>query len=180
MIACRMMCNASMEHAQSLKILIRNNKFTSAIAILRMQYEAFVRGIWLLYAANDTALSKITNELNIESERIANKLPMLSEMIKQLDGKAPEEAVLMINDFKEATWKSLGSYVHSGIHVIHGQNTGYPLDYIVQIIESSNGLSTMNAMLLAILTADPDITDLASDIQFKFQDCLPKLAGSKS
>lgn len=84
------MCSVSLEHAESLKILLATRNFTSALGLLRLQFESLVRGMWVLYAASDIAVSKLTAELNEENQRRANNLPMLSEMISQLEKKAPK------------------------------------------------------------------------------------------
>ncbi len=85
------MCSVSLEHAESLKILIANRNFTSALGLLRLQFESFVRGVWVMYAASDNAVSKLTAELNEENQRKANNLPMLSEMISQLEKKSAQK-----------------------------------------------------------------------------------------
>ena len=173
--ASRIMCSVAIEHAQSLKILIGASNFTSAISLARLQYETLVRAMWLLYAASDIAVSKLMEELTHESEKKANNLPMLSEMIKQLDGKAPKAALDMINEFKTSSWRSLSSYVHGGIHAVNRHSKGYPFQLIIQVIKMSNGISTMTGMLLAILSGNSLITGTLSKIQTEFKDCLPEL-----
>ena len=135
--ASKVMCGIATEHAQSLKILLGARNYTSATSLARLQYEIFVRAMWLFYAADDISLSKITKELTQESEKKANNLPMLSDMIKHLEGKAPQSAVEMINEFKTYSWKSLSSYVHGGIHALNRHGKGYPTSLIIQIIKMS-------------------------------------------
>ena len=106
------MCSISFEHAESAKMLISSGNFTSATGLVRLQYEALVRAMWLLYAASETAVSKLMCELTSESSHKANKLPMLSEMLDKLDGKAPPEALSMLKEFKDYSWKPLSSFVH--------------------------------------------------------------------
>ncbi|MEL0660643.1 hypothetical protein V6255_16025 [Psychromonas arctica] len=169
------MCSVSFEHAQSIKILIGTSNYTSAISIARLQYETLVRSMWIFYAASDLAITKLSNPLTLENEKSANKLPMLSEMIKQLTGKAPDIAVDMLNEFKHYSWKSLSSYVHGGIHAVSRHSNGYPLELLDQIIRMSNGLLTMTAMMVSILTGHNMIVGAVSKIQSEFKDCLPDL-----
>ena len=49
----RILCAVVMEHALSIKILMHANAFTSALGLLRLQYEALVRAHWLIFAASD-------------------------------------------------------------------------------------------------------------------------------
>jgi hypothetical protein len=172
------MCSICFEHAHSIRLLISAGNFTSAVTLMRLQYEAIVRAVWLLYAASDTAVSKMTTELTPQSEKHANRLPMLSEMLRQIQDSAPQQAVEMLQEFKDAYWTSISSFVHGGIHAINRHGKGYPLHLIVEIIQSSNGLTTMAGMLLAILTGNAGIANNMNKIQLEFQDCLPTLGDS--
>jgi hypothetical protein len=49
-----------------------------------------------------------------ELSQNADQKPSNSEMIAKMKGKAPEQAVLMFNEFKDVQWKALNSYVHGG------------------------------------------------------------------
>ncbi|MGL5489227.1 MAG: DUF6988 family protein, partial [Shewanella sp.] len=63
----RVMCSITFEHAESAKMLISAGNLTSATGLVRLQYEALVRAMWLLYAATDTDVLKLTSELTQET-----------------------------------------------------------------------------------------------------------------
>lgn len=99
-VASRILCSVSLEHAESSKILIISGNCTSAVGLLRLQYEALVRAMWLLYAASDAAVERLAAELTDEMAKKAEKMPMLSEMLSKLEGKAPAEPLSMLLEFK--------------------------------------------------------------------------------
>ena len=167
------MCSIAFEHAESAKMLIAAGNFTSATALVRLQYEALVRAMWLVYAASEQAVSKLMCELTADSANKANNLPMLSEMLAKLDGKAPKEAHDMLLEFREYSWKPLSSFIHGGIHAINRHNKGYPPPLLFQLLKISNGVSTMVGMLLVILAGDISQQGKISAIQKEFLDCLP-------
>lgn len=171
------MCNIALEHARSLRVLIASGNPTSAIVLMRSQFEAVVRATWLRYAASDVDVTKLMSPLTSESEYGANKLPSLSEMLKQISKSknAPPQASQMLAQFKDVSWVAMNSFVHGGIHPLKRHNEGYPLPLLIRVLKSSNGLSTMAGMVLAILTADTQITKPMSQIQQDFKDCLPPL-----
>ena len=103
--ASRILSIVSFEHAESLKILLASGNFTSSIGLLRLQYEAFVRALWVFYSASEIAVSKLMTELTEESARKSQKLPMLSEMLKKIEGKAPQIVLDQLLEFKEYSWK---------------------------------------------------------------------------
>ena len=98
---------------------------------------------------------------------------MLSEMLSRLEGKAPKEALDMLLEFKQYSWKPLSSFVHGGVHAIHRHSKGYPAALLDQALRASNGVSLMVGMLLVMLSGDQSQRGRVSGIQMKFRDCLP-------
>jgi hypothetical protein len=168
-------CSASWDHGKGLRVLIGSDLPTPAIGLMRLQYEALTRGVWLFYAANDTEVDKLTAALTPDAEKAANKTPMLAGMLAAIDGKAPAAATLMLKQFKDVMASALNSYVHGGIHAIRRQSEGHPEPLLMQVVTSSNALLTMSAMMLAILSGDAAMAKKMSQIQPMFADCLPDL-----
>jgi hypothetical protein len=171
----RTLCEVSFEHAESVRILISTGNFTSSLGVLRMQYESLVKAVWALYAASDTSLKKLQSELNNESAKWADKVPPLSEILSELEGKAPPQAVGPLREFKEYSWKPLSSYIHGGIHAISRRSKGYPKPLLEQAVRSSNGLLLMTGMNLVILSGDSSHSGKVAAIQKRFADCCPNL-----
>ena len=167
----RIMCSVSLEHAESFKILLASRNFTSAIGLLRLQFESLVRGMWILYAATDSAVGKLTAELNEKNQNRADNLPMLSEMLKRLEVIAPENAISPILEFKKYSWKALCGYVHGGLHAIDRHSKGYPIEILEQALKASNGVNGMVATLGALQTGRQDlIKDVYRSFE-TFSDC---------
>lgn len=173
------MCSIALEHASSLRVLMAMGLPTSAVGLMRLQFEALTRAMWLLYAADDAAIAKLVAPLTAESERAAKNVPMASEMIEQLGKRVgtnvPEAAHQLLVRFKEVSWQAMNSFVHGGIHPLRRNAEGFPVPLVLQILRNSNGLSTMTGMLLAILTGDAAVAKSMSRIQPEFADCLPEL-----
>src|SRR5690606_34353467 len=173
-VASRVMCSIAFEHAESAKLLIATGNFTSATGLVRLQYEALTRAMWLLYSASDHAISKLMCELTNESAEKANKLPMLSEMLKSLEGKAPQEALDMLLEFKEYSWKPLSSFIHGGIHAINRHSKGYPAPLLIQMLKISTSVSVMVRRLLVILSVFLRRRVKIPAIHKQYEHCLPK------
>lgn len=174
-IAAALMCDASFEHGSSHRTLIRLGNITSAASLLRVQYEACVRALWLIYGASDNQVEKLMSDLSLESEKRASKLPMLSEMLKQIEGEAPTEAVRMVNEFKGATWKSLSSYVHGGIHVTNQYKNGSHPILLLELVKMSNGLLIMTSIILSTATGDTRCIAVLSDVKKRYRDYMPMI-----
>jgi hypothetical protein len=165
----------AMEHGQSFRVLVGVGLVTSAICLMRPQFEALTRSVWAMFAASDADIERMHAHLTLESEKAAGKLPMLSKMLAEIAEKAPAGPAQMLASFKESSLVSLNSYVHGGLHVLHRQVEGHPEVLVAQIVRNSNGLQTMAGMLLAMLSGSQATASRMSKIQPAFADCLPEL-----
>ncbi|GHC90593.1 hypothetical protein GCM10007320_38990 [Pseudorhodoferax aquiterrae] len=173
------MCLVAMEHAAAMRALMSLRLPTSAVGLMRLQFEALTRAMWLLYAASDAAIDKLLAPLTQQSEQAAKNLPGASEMIEQIGKRvgqgAPAAAHQMLSHFKDVTWHGMNSFVHGGIHPLRRSADGFPVDLALQVLRSSNGLTTMTGMTMAVLTGDEAVAKPVSKIQPAFADCLPDL-----
>ena len=173
------MCLVAMEHATALRALMTLRLPTSAVSLMRLQFEAVTRAMWLLYAASDAAIDKLLAPLTLQSEQAAKNLPGASEMIEQIGKRvgqgAPAAAHQMLSHFKDVTWHAMNSFVHGGIHPLWRSTEGFPIDLALQVLRNSNGLTTMTGMTMAVLTGDEAVAKQVSKIQPAFADCLPDL-----
>jgi hypothetical protein len=96
----------SLEHARGILTLLGGSGFTSTFALFRVQYEALTRGIWFLYGASDDWVEKLSAPLTTENAKKANEGPMLSKMLEEIDGKAPDVLMSQLKEFKEYSWKA--------------------------------------------------------------------------
>lgn len=96
-------CSLSFEYAMALRLLIRAACLSSAFSMQRLQFEALTRGMWLQYSATDAAVEKLIAELSAACEKEANKLPLVSDMVKSLVRRAPPTAHQMLSQFKEVS-----------------------------------------------------------------------------
>lgn len=164
----------ALEHGRALRVLVADGLPTAALSLMRLQHEALTRALWLLYAADDTAIAKLAAPLTKETEAAAGKLPMMADMLKQLGTKpAAAKALIGLLAFKDNNAAALNSYVHGGIHALQRQAQGYPAPLIVGALRNCNGLMVMTAMMLAILTGRQPLVHAVSLLQATFAEDLP-------
>jgi hypothetical protein len=169
------MSDVALEHAHSLQSLMEIGNFTSAFSILRLQFDALTRSVWLLWGATDSKVERIMQDLTNDTANADNGLPSHVDMIKQIEKSAPAEATRLLKEFREVTWKASSSFVHGGIHAMKRHSEGYPVILVKQIIISSNGLIMVTAVHLATLTGNEHVTNDIIRIRDKYRDVLPKL-----
>lgn len=167
----RVLSSAAFEHAESIRALLLAGNTTSSVALLRLQYESLVRAIWIVYSASETMVEKLSAELNSENAKKVNKLPMLSEMLREMDTSAPKNAVIPLIEFRDTSWKELSSFVHGGFHLIHRHGDGYPEWLRETILKSSNNLNGLNGYFISIMTGDIALSKNVHSSFDEFMDC---------
>lgn len=165
----------SLEHAVSALVLFEQGLFSSAIALTRPQFESLVRGIWLLHAASENWVTKLSEPLTMESAKRANEGESLAEMLKQLEANpdAPAGIVAQLREFKEVAWKAMSSYTHGGLHPLSRTMSGYPAQLIYDVIRNGNAVVALSAQLLAILSGNPQNMAPVRQMHTDFMDILP-------
>ncbi|WP_145746014.1 DUF6988 family protein [Variovorax beijingensis] len=173
----------AMEHARALRNLVAGGFVSSAVPLMRLQYEATARSAWLLFAASDEHVTLAAAPLTAEADEAARKLPLARDMIKQLRNAsvavpAAAAPAAMLGRFDDMQRHALNSFVHGGIHALHRHQDGFPVQIVRQLIECSNGLVTISAMMLAILTGDRLLATRMNRVHVGFEDCLTPILSS--
>jgi len=134
------------EHSTAALQLISCGLLPSGYSLFRPQFESLVRGIWVLHAAPEEWVDKLSQPLTVEAASKANEGPMLSEMLAKLEkSEAPAQLVTQLKQFKDITWKALSSYTHGGLHPIARTITGYPIKLTYDAMRNSNAVTALTA-----------------------------------
>jgi hypothetical protein len=173
----------SIDHARALRTLVAGGMISSAVPLMRLQYETTTRSVWLLFAASEDHVRLAAAPLTAQSDEAARKLPMAREMVKQLrnaSATVPAAAApaAMLGRFDDMQRHALNSFVHGGIHALRRHHDGFPLNLVRQLVECSNGLVTISAMVLAILTRDSLLATRMNRVHVGFEDCLTPILPS--
>jgi hypothetical protein len=173
LLICANACQLSLEHARSLRILFAAGAPHSATGLLRLQYEALLRAAWVLYAAGDQQLAKLTPQLDPNSEQAANNLPGPADMLKVLEAKAPTGLIQPLNEFKAVAMKGLNSFVHGGIHPLTRIKDGFPEVLALQLVRNSNGLMHFGYRMMTSLAGSQELMNQMTHLYGAFADCFP-------
>ncbi len=168
------LCQMSIEHSCAFRSLSERRMFASSFVVLRAQFEAVLRAIWVLHCASDDQIMRISAQLDAGSEQSAKNLPQVQDMLTALASvsvaKVPFDA---LTEFKGSAWKALNSYAHSGIHPLSRMVEGYPIDLVINTVKISNGLAMIAAMQFCVLTGIGGLQKRLTPLNERFQDCLP-------
>lgn len=159
------------EHGSAVRVLLGAGLGVSAAVVLRAQYEATLRAVWLCYSAKPEQVQMLHGDLTPDSERQAKGLPQAADMLAELAGKAPEAALISLTNFRAQSWAALNSFVHAGLHSLNRHKVGLPLAIAEGALRSSNGLSLMVAVQAAVATGSQALASQVAKAQVGYSDC---------
>jgi len=165
----------SIEHGAAAFVLVSGGLHAAGYTLLRTQLETLVRGVWLMYAAGDTWIEKLSRPLTAETAEAAKDALMLDKMLKALrcSETAPGALLDQLEACKDVMWKALNSYNHGGFHPLARLQTGYPPQLSYDVLRNSNAMVALASQLGAIVSGDPHNMVPVRSLHAEFADCLP-------
>jgi hypothetical protein len=140
----------SMQHFDSVLILISNQRYGSAAALVRPQYETMIRGSWFFHCATDT---------QIESFLGGGNAPRIREMIGALE-KLPAYKAGQLSRVHDRVWNIMNSYTHGGSEqaLYHNTETDIGVNFqpetLREIVRSCSAIALSSANLVAIIAGN--------------------------
>lgn len=171
------------EHGRAVRVLFGLGTPNSAASMLRVQYEAVLRGAWALYAANATQAAKLNEPLDLASEQAAKNLPGAELMLKALLMRAQAQPglggiVIPLEEIREHHWRAMNSFVHGGIHPLQRSAHGFPTQLAADVVRNSNGITHLAFRLLTRLAVSGQPLLPMERAWIDFEDCCPMKPGS--
>lgn len=139
----------AIEHGSGIHNLIAANICASAFALVRSEFECFVRGAWLHHCASDAEIETL-----IAKDRID---PPFGAMIDAIEQK-PEFDSKFLSTVKDSAMKAMHGYTHGGIHQVSRRLHG---DYIEPCFEDGALLEVIQFSATMALIAFGQIAALA-------------------
>ena len=144
----------ALEHTASILDLIEKCRYASAFALVRCEFECFVRGAWIHHRATDDEIEQF-----VEKDEIK---PKMWQLIEALEQHPPFEDKLLSNVKKKA-WAPMNGYTHGGIHQVSRRLVG---DFIEPAFEDESLLEVIQFAGIMGLIAFGEIAAMAERKDF--------------
>lgn len=142
--------DVAIEHQNAIVVLCANRNFGSAFALVRILFEACVRGVWLLHCATNQELSEFNNDT------LNKKFYLILEQVEKIDGFDCG----ILGKIKEKYWKAMNSYTHTGIRQVNQRLANVSLgphyqdDEILEVLGFASTMCLFAAQQIALLSGD--------------------------
>lgn len=141
--------HTSIEHGFAILVLVDEDLYGSALALIRLQFEAYVRGMWLAQCASDSEVDKVGQD----------EFPTINKMIASLEEPGRLDGALL-SMIKGEAWKPLNSLTHTGYQQIgprlnkDGIGSYFDADQIRLALNWAEALTILCAIAYAGLAKD--------------------------
>lgn len=138
----------ALEHQKAIILLIARQMYGSAFSLLRLLFEAYVRGLWLQHCANE-------NEIEIFKKGRIDKT--FANLIKDIEKKEGYQGGVL-SKAKKAGWNKMNCFTHSGFSQVVRRNTessiepNYDLEEIKEAMDFTNAIGLLTSLELSFLT----------------------------
>jgi hypothetical protein len=160
----------SIEHHGAIQLLISNKPYPhygSACALLRPQFEGFVRGIWFQHCASERELNNFINHCE------PPKIDQLILAIETVPGY--EEGLLKAT--KQNVWRVMCGYTHGGFMQVGSRNaateivSNYSEEQLVELLSAACSITLLAAIAFTnLLNNQAMANEILSEYHQFFQE----------
>lgn len=141
------------DHHHAIVLLIEERLFASSFALLRIEFEAYIRGEWLSQCASDLIVDAFLR--GKEPPKVDCLLAEL-EMVESFNEK-------VLSQIKQQTWKSMCAYTHTGgLHVQRwntedGIEANYSREEVLEVLKFAEIIASLAVIGVARLASDDEL-----------------------
>lgn len=139
--------DVAMEHQKSIVLLVANSLYGSAFSLVRLIFEAYIRGVWLYRCATKKEVEKF------KKGKIEKTVGQRISEVENIEGYE----VGTLSKAKETSWKNMNSYTHSGFNQVVSRITessiepNYNDEEIRQCLYFASTIGLMSAIEVTLM-----------------------------
>lgn len=168
---CMAFCRAALEHATSQRVLIGIGNNGTALALIRLHFEAVVRAAWVQVGAKDEWLEEFAKPVAPGDLNEPQMGPPIPSMLDTIALKVPDMAQELRKLY--ATAKVMHSFVHGGAHLVVHALRGYPPDKLVDVLRNRNLLTLMLCNVIVVASNKREFQGTVGRLSAAHANCMP-------
>lgn len=136
------------EHHSAIVLLARYCLYASSFALLRVEFEAYIRGLWLSLCASDA---------EVEEFIAGSEPPKINDLLAAIE-QTPSFSGKVLSHIKSENWKAMCAYAHTGgLHVqrwitSEGVEPNYEPDEVEEVLRFAELIAALSVIAIAQLT----------------------------
>jgi hypothetical protein len=141
------------EHHHSIVFLVEHKLYGSAFALVRLAFEAYVRGEWLALCATDAS---------VQSFLTGQEPPKMDSLLAELE-RTPAFSESVLSTVKAKSWRAMCDYTHTGGRHAQRWNTADAIEAcyedveICEVLSFAEAIGSLSVIGLATLADDSEL-----------------------
>lgn len=158
--------DVAVEHQNGIVVLCASGHFGPAFALIRIIFEACVRGVWLHNCATEQEIAQYKNDT------LDRKFYSILQAVEQLEGF--NEGIL--GNVKRKYWTAMNSFTHTGILQVSRRlsddslGPNYSDEEVLEVLGFSGVICLFAAQQIALLAGDLVLADTMLSKMAEFAD----------
>ncbi len=142
--------DVALEHQKAIVLLVAGKLYGSAFSLVRLMFEAYVRGVWLHQCASENEIKKF------ESDSLGRSFDSLLGDIEKLESFSAG----ILSTLKKKSWSAMNSFTHTGFSQVVRRNKegtiepNYHEGELLEIVNFASGFGIMSAVEIAHLASN--------------------------
>jgi len=143
------------DHHHAIVVLIENRLYASSFALMRVAFEAYLRGEWLALCAKDSEIRRFMKGW---------EPPHVGEFLQDLE-KTPAFAEQVLSNVKRNLWQPMCAYTHTGGLHIQRWNTAeavepaYDPEEVAEVLAFAEIIASLSVIGVANLAQDEELAN---------------------
>ncbi|WP_265665249.1 DUF6988 family protein [Verminephrobacter aporrectodeae] len=152
------------EHHRAIVCLIEEEIFSSAYALFRLVFEAYVRGEWLLRCADDEFVDDFIQR-DKEPPKINCMIKELEERNEGFEGFEGFNETENLSQIKSNIWKPSCGWTHTGGDAVRhwitkdGIEPNYKKKDVMEMLSATESIGALATMAISSLSGDKNIAE---------------------
>jgi len=151
------------DHHHSIVLLVEHQLYASGFALLRIEFEAYVRGQWLTHCASGEQVDRYLR---------GREPPKIDQLLAAVE-ETPGFSEKVLSRIKGQVWKTMCAFTHTGgLHVQRwntndGIEPNYALEEVLEVLDLAEAVGALAVLGIAELADD---VEMAQRILTKVKD----------
>lgn len=134
----------ALDHHHAIIILVARDRFASSFALVRIIFESFLRGAWLMHCASDQQIERFSTDW---------EPPKIDALLSDLEDRGGYQKE-SLSAIKGSAWRTMCSYTHTGSLQIQRWQTEssveprYEPGEITEVLSFANLIASLSAVEL--------------------------------
>ncbi len=143
----------ALEHQRAIVLLISHNLHGSAASLVRILFEAYIRGLWLFRCASDEDLQHFMKEDKLKKK--------FEDLIKDIEKRSGDDE-LILSMIRSKAWSAMNSYTHTGMSQLGRYNSSqaiepnYQEDEVIEALNFANVFGLLSALWMTSVSSNTD------------------------